>query len=254
MSLVDLGVSEFEKRLEKRGLEKSTKDKYAQLVESAGDRNLLTWIQEKVNSNTSIGTLLPMRAAVKHYLIAEMGYDADEVDSLLPKVQGSESVTRTALSPTQLATYHAAVERSVPEPAKTMLSLLPMTGLKISEMCLLKLEDLHLRGDKKYIEVKGQNGTARAVVLNKSAVGLLLRYLEKHQPKNLLFDISPHGIRKYTRRMGVEYRDLSAVSPEVLRVTYAVMALKQGIDLVSLQRTLGHQNLATTRRYLDQVV
>lgn len=246
-------MSRFEKRLEKKGLQESTQQKYVDIIESAGQVNLLDWIEEKVKSSTPLGTVLPMRAAVKHYLISEMGYTADQCESLLPKAEGVEGSARQALTPEQLATFHGAVEREVPEPAKTILTLLPMTGLKISEICDLTVDCIHLRGENKKIELQEKSGK-RVVPLTRRAASALTNYIEEYKPKTLCFEISPHGVRKYTRKLAMRYKDLASLSPEVLRVTFAILSIQKGVDLVALKQAMGHQNMATTRRYLDQVV
>ena len=128
-----------------------------------------------------------------------------------------------------------------------------MTGMKITEICELGVSSVVFRGDKSHLSLS-KDGSKRTIPLTRSAVTVLRRYIETHKPDSALFRISPHGVRKYTRKIGDLYKDLKDLSPEVLRVTFAVLAIEQGMDMAEVGQTLGHQNLATTRRYLDQVI
>jgi integrase len=75
-----------------------------------------------------------MRAAVKHYLVSELGYSPEEAQDVLPKAKGIPSRVRDALNVRQLAIYFAAVEQYVPDPSRTILMLLPPTGMRIGEI------------------------------------------------------------------------------------------------------------------------
>lgn len=239
--------------LGERGLLASTQEKYVEILDSAGDSNLLEWIQQKAQEFGPIGTFLPARAAVKHYLIAVEGYSAEDLSELLPKAEGEATQFREALSSDQLALYHAAVDEIEQEPAHTILSLLPKTGLRISEACSLHRDDLQLQGSSGKLRV----GRGRKVPILSNATALLRQYVEIHQPKGWLFlgygeaHIGPHAIRKYTRRIAARHPELNRLSPMVLRHTFAVMALRQGVPLADLQHILGHGSQKTTARYLQ---
>lgn len=254
-------MSRFQDRMKQQGLLPSTRNKYAEIIEGADQNNLIGWIRKKVHARTPIGTILPMRAAVKHYLISEMGYTEEEVKQLLPKARGRDASLRQALSPLQLAQYHAAVEQVDREPAHTILTLLPMTGLRISEMCGLHVDNVRQHEGRPILVFRGKRDKERIVPLGRSAVRALDVYLEREKPKDWLFPtynftgpIGPHGVRKYTRKIAEQYRDLSGLSPHVLRHTFATMALRNGMDLARLQTILGHESIETTRRYLHPSV
>ena len=118
-------MNALERRLKDRGLLPSTREKYGDILNGADTRDLFSWIRNRIHARTPIGTVLPMRAAVKHYLVSVHGYDEEEVNSLLPKAKGREPEQRQALSPHQLALYLAAVEQMDQAPARTIRLLLP---------------------------------------------------------------------------------------------------------------------------------
>lgn len=259
--------SAFDRQLKRQGLLPSTRDKYKDIIKSAGTNaesgdELVAWIHKKVHARTPVGTILPMRAAVKHYLMAQ-GYDEDDIKSLLPKAKGRAAKLRHALTAMQLAQYHAAVDQVYREPAHTILTLLPMTGLRISEICALELSSIQRRGDRAFLDLRGKGDVERIVPLTRTADKALQDYIEREgagidswlfPTYNYTGPIGPHAVRKYTRKMAEEYPDLSGLSPHVLRHTFATMALRRGMDLVSLQKILGHKSLQTTRRYLHPTV
>lgn len=242
--------------LKRQGLLPSTRSKYAEILEGAPTEDLISWVHGKVHARTPLGTVLPMRAAVKHYLVAVQGYDPDDVDELLPKAKGRPAKMRKALSPRQLALYHIAVADIDREPAHTILALLPATGLRISEMCGMKRENIKHHEGRMYFQFRGKRDKERIVPLTSAGERELHTYLEAKHPKSWLFPthsgapISPHGVRKYTRKIAADHPELEGLSPHVLRHTYATMALRRGVDLKKLQALLGHESIQTTSRYL----
>jgi site-specific recombinase XerD len=256
-------VSEaFEKHLKREGLLPATRDKYLAIIDEADPENaddLVRWINDRLNARTPIGTVLPVRAAVGHYLEA-LGYDEEDIRELLPKARGRANKMRHALTPTQLALYHAAVDQIDLEPAHTILALLPSTGLRIGEICGLKVDNIGRQGDRYYLQFRGKRDKERVVPLTRAAAQTLAEYTEGRPLSDWLFPthlgspISEHGVRKYTRAMADRYPDLSGLSPHILRHTFATMAIRRGVDLKTLQVLLGHENIATTQRYLHPTV
>ena len=240
--------------LRKQGLAPSTRDKYGSIVAAVGDRDPVEWLNKRLSSRTPIGTVLPMRAAVKHYLLSE-GYSDDEIDQLLPKAKGRPSGLRDALSPEQLATYFLASEE-VDEPCRTILLLLPRTGLRISEICNLQTENIASRGGVYGFLFRGKGDTERFVPLNAPAKKVLSEFIDAEQPSTWLFTgnasgpITPHAVRIYTRRMAMQFPELGALSPHVLRHTFATSLLRSGTDVRRVQALMGHKNIETTARYL----
>jgi len=246
----------LERRLKQQGLLPSTRSKYGDILAGADKDNLIGWINKKVHARTPIGTVLPMRAAVKHYLIAELGYTEDELTNLLPKAKGRANKERRALEPQQLALYHAAVDQIDREPIHTILFLLPSTGLRIGEITSLHVNDLRTHSARLCLVFRGKRDKERIVPLTQSAEHMLNGYLDTQQPSSWVFPsftnrpITPHAVRKHTRKIAEDYPELSGLSPHILRHTFATMALRKGVDLKNLQALLGHESIQTTSKYL----
>jgi len=243
----------LEGHLKRQGLLPETREKYAQILRQAGE-DPVVWLHKKLHARTPIGTVLPLRAAVKHLLLSE-GYSPGEVTLMLPKAKGRPCGLRDSLTTEQLALYYAAVDKQG-DPVRTILKLLPRTGLRISEACGLQLSDLVSRSGIKGLLFRGERDEERFVPLNRAALKALKGYMALHDPERWLFTgysggpISPEAVRKVCRKMRVEYPALGALTPHVLRHTFATLALRGGADLRTVQALLGHKNIQTTARYL----
>ena len=244
----------FPDHLERQGLLPSTRRKYTAIVRAADGRDPVTWLRKRIHARTPVGTILPFRAAVRHYLLSQ-GYDEEEIKSLLPKAKGRPSGTRDALTPSLLVTYYKAVEQ-YDDPIRTILLLLPRTGLRISEICDLHVDNDVVRSGVRGLLFRGKRDVERFVPLNRAAAKALDGYYAAHNPTDYLFmgysggPITPHAVRKVTRDIREKYPQLGELSPHVLRHTHATSLLKTGVDLRTVQALLGHKNIATTARYL----
>jgi integrase/recombinase XerD len=141
-----------------------------------------------------------------------------------------------------------------------MLELLYATGLRVSELTFLTLEQLEL--ETSLIRAVGKGSKERLVPVHRAAVQRLKAYLEKGREPLLkgrasryVFlnrrgrPLSRQGFWKilqhYTRQAGIQKK----VSPHMLRHTFATHLLEGGADLRSIQTMLGHADIATTQIY-----
>jgi integrase len=212
---------------------------------------------ESATRGRPIGTVLPTRAALKHYLVAVLGFTPEEAHAALPAARGRPERLRDALSPEQLATYWTAIETLRPGPVRTILALLPRTGLRVSEACEMRRDSVEQRGERLFFRFRGKGDKERIVPLTPSARALLTDYLGLFRPRgDYLFPgngggpITPEAIRKTTRRLRTLAPALGDVTPHVLRHTWATSALGAGVDLRTVQAALGHASITTTSRYL----
>lgn len=238
-------------RFRRKGLLNTTQEKYEQIYARMDQTDPLAWVGEAINPNMPIGTILPIRAAVKHYLIGELGYDETELEALLPAAKGRKAALRSSLSPDQLVLYHQAVAELDDGPSKSILRLLPQTGLRISEACELSSNDIVRQQGRAVLSIRGKGGKHRYVPLNQAALRTLAPY--NGTPGCLFLGrigaITPQAVRKYTRAIAGRYPDLIGLTPHVLRHTFATMTLSKGANLREVQVLLGHESIATTQRY-----
>ncbi|MGB0646403.1 MAG: site-specific tyrosine recombinase XerD [Bradymonadia bacterium] len=146
---------------------------------------------------------------------------------------------------------------------RTMLELLYATGLRVSELVSIKVDNLHL--EQGYIRVVGKGNKERIVPLGETARQWIETYVQSDRlllskkstlkGSGYLFltrlgrPMTRQGFHKnlasITRRAGIETR----VSPHILRHAFATHLLERGADLRSLQLMLGHADISTTEIY-----
>lgn len=125
------------------------------------------------------------------------------------------------------------------------------TGLRVSELVNLTKDNIDWQGHR--ITVYGKGGpygsnTKRRVIPLSSRVQPLL---EGHFSLHDTLGVKVRTIQYLVKRVANRARISKPVTPHILRHTFSVTAIQKGISLPSLQRLLGHDNLATTQIYLN---
>lgn len=139
---------------------------------------------------------------------------------------------------------------------QVMLSLYYSTGIRLSELLHLKIEDVD--SDRRQIFIrKGKGAKDRYVDIPMKMIEELRVYYQVYRPVDYLFNgrykgqpLSPralqHGINGAKKRAGITKQ----ASAHTLRHCYATHHLESGTDLVYLQKMLGHKHLKTTAKYI----
>jgi integrase/recombinase XerD len=149
---------------------------------------------------------------------------------------------------------------------RALLEVLYATGLRVSE--LLALAPAHIDIDAGVLTCFGKGRKERVVPFGDAAATWLRRYLAEARPRLIgrrslarLFvnarggPLSRMGFWKLLRAYGVAAGISRAISPHVLRHSFATHLLERGADLRAIQMMLGHADLSTTQIYthvLDQ--
>lgn len=143
---------------------------------------------------------------------------------------------------------------------KAILEVFYATGLRVSELCELKMSQLHLREHQ--IDVIGKGNKARLVLIGDEAIEALQTYLQQVRP---VFDkenvstfvflnrrgkpFTRQGIWKMIKEMVIKAGITQTVTPHTLRHSIATHLLANGMNLRLIQEMLGHENLVTTEIY-----
>ncbi len=136
-----------------------------------------------------------------------------------------------------------------------IISLLAYSGLRVSELCDLRIEDIDLKERIVYVH-SGKGDKDRIVVVSQEAVDAVENYLSKRED-SLEYLFSSQKSERITRvqvfRIVKKYAKIAGikknVTPHVLRHTLATTLLKRGVDIRFIQQFLGHSSVATTQIY-----
>ena len=135
-----------------------------------------------------------------------------------------------------------------------IMEMLYSTGIRVSELTNIKLEDINHK--EKSILVLGKGSKERYVYYGNKCNDLLNLYLKNKENESIYLFTNKHGnklndrmvrmiIEKNTKLAGITVH----VTPHTLRHTYATHMLDGGADLKSVGDLLGHENLSTTQIY-----
>jgi integrase/recombinase XerD len=143
--------------------------------------------------------------------------------------------------------------------SRTFFMLAYATGLRLSELCHLRVADIDSHADRMCIRVvQGKGGKDRYVPMAPDVLQLLRSWWCQSHPRDWVFA----AVREPTQALDVKsvqrwYRAACAHAGitkqggiHSLRHAYATHLLEAGVDLYSLQQWLGHRHVSTTTRYL----
>lgn len=172
------------------------------------------------------------------------------------KVLDSDSLERLLASPD--------VAKKIGLRDKALLEILFSTGLRVSELASLDVDQINLQ--RREFGIIGKGGKERVVFLSDSAVEWLERYLQSRKdsfkPLFIRFQgrvdpteqgenmrLTPRSVEriveKYVKKVGLPVK----ATPHTLRHSFATDLLVNGADIRSVQEMLGHSNISTTQIY-----
>lgn len=146
--------------------------------------------------------------------------------------------------------------RSLPLPWRTLFTLALGTGLRAGELTGLRVRDLQWTPGSEGLRVEGKGGRWREVpLLPGMAARSLLRRLAQGKPgEAYLFPGRGEGrltVRAVERRFAAvcAAAGVNGAVPHDLRHTCATRLVNRGVDILAVQRLLGHASVQTTQRY-----
>lgn len=221
----------------------------------------MTQLKEKGLAAATIARKLAAIKAFYRFMTAEGYMDANPAEVVeagtkgikLPRVLSEDEVVRLLNQP-DITTTEGFRDR-------TMLEVLYATGMRVSELINLTLERVDL--NMKYIIAFGKGSKERIVPLGSVAAEFLQQYLEKVRPKlthagrntNIVFlafgghELTRQRFWQIIRAYGRKANINKALTPHILRHSFATHLLDNGADLRSVQELLGHSDISTTQIY-----
>lgn len=231
---------------------------------SAQTMHLQDFLLQRVEEGykaTSSARLLSAIKRLYQYLYREK-YREDDPSAVLSSPKLPQHLPKD-LTETQVESLLQApnTEDVIESRDKAMLELLYATGLRVSELVSLELNDISLT--QGVVRIIGKGNKERLVPLGEEAVYWLEYYFKycrndllKDGPTDVLFPSRLgrkmtrqtfwHRIKYYAILTGINAEDLS---PHVLRHAFATHLLNHGADLRVVQMLLGHSSLSTTQIY-----
>jgi len=218
-------------------------------------------LRDESYSAASICRFISTIRGLCKYLLVERRITEDPSENLqapkkwerLPKAISIEDVKRLLE-----ASYADTLSKPVANRDYVMFELLYSSGLRVSELISLRLEDISF--DAGFLRVIGKGSKERIVPLHMRALERLKRFISLERPEifrkrnsSYLFITRRGGpmtrqrfwqtMKKLGKRTGLD------ISPHTMRHSFATHLLEGGADLRSLQKLLGHADISTTQIY-----
>lgn len=145
---------------------------------------------------------------------------------------------------------------------KAMLELMYSSGLRVSELVSLTLNDIDL--DNKFVRCIGKGKKERIVPIGDYALDYLKKYIEEYRPilkkgyytesiflNNHGKEMTRQGFFLIIKKIAKEKNINKNITPHMLRHSFATHLLNNGADLRTIQEMLGHSNISTTQIYTN---
>lgn len=234
---------------------------------SKGDvMDFLDAMKEEGHAAASICRFISSIKGLCRYLLTERLITDDPCENLqapkkwerLPKALSLDQIRELLASSGRPQAKKQASAGPLFKRDMAMLELVYSSGLRVSELVGLKLDDINFEGG--YIRIVGKGSKERVVPMSRRAAQKVRLYLSDGRPGLLRKRLSNHlfltgrgtpmtrqrfwqTMKAFGKPLGID------LSPHTMRHSFATHLLEGGADLRSLQKMLGHADIATTQIY-----
>jgi integrase/recombinase XerD len=231
--------------------------------------NYMGKLRDNGHSTASICRFISSVKGFSKFLIVEKIISEDPTETLrmprqwerLPKALGMDDIKKLLNldhKPSIINAQRSTLNAQLFIRDSTMLELLYSSGLRVSEIISIKVNDLNFEGG--FLRVMGKGSKERVVPMNHRAIEKIKRYMQELRPDLLKNRQSPYlfltnrgmpmtrqrfwqALKKFGDMVGLE------LTPHAIRHTFATHLLEGGADLRSVQKMLGHADISTTQIY-----
>lgn len=210
-------------------------------------------------ATTIVRSIVSIKQFFKYLIIEKLIAEDPAFQIRTPKMKKS---IPAVISLDDVETLLVAPDESTPEGLRdsAMLEVLYATGIRVSELIGLKLNDVNF--DHGYVIVYGKGSKERIVPVGEKAREKMLSYLADARPLILksreakaLFvtrrgkGMTRQGFWKLIKNYALKAAIPKKISPHTLRHSFATHLLERGADLRTIQIMLGHSDISTTQIY-----
>lgn len=222
-------------------------------------QDYIDYLKENGKSNSTISRCTASIKSFYRYLVSKKLAEeniAENIES--PKVSRKEPMILTT----------SEIEKLLEQPDlselkgqrdKTMLEVLYVTGIRVTELVSLRVEDVNLNSG--YIRVKKKN-SERHIPLGNLSLKCLKEYMDKVRPllirteeeKTLFINtngqkMTRQGYWKILKQYKEQAKITKDITPHTIRHSFAVHMLQNGAEIKTVQELLGHTDVASTMMY-----
>jgi integrase/recombinase XerD len=223
--------------------------------------HFLSFLKEQGKSAKTIARHVASVRAFHQFLLRDKATDQDpsvlietpRFERSIPKVLSLQEVETLLDAPKHNDHYGIR--------DKAMLELLYATGIRVSELIGLDIDNVHLAMG--FVRCHGKGNKERIIPIGRTAADSLKHFLDvgrpqfvsqKHQDNALFLNhqgkrLSRQGFWKILKKLAREAGIAKELTPHTLRHSFATHLLENGADLRAVQEMLGHADISTTQIY-----
>ncbi len=240
--------------IKSRGITSAREIKYGDILDF-----MIHSREEGLNATTIVRSMVSVKQFFK-YLLSEKVLSEDPTAHI--KTPKMKKAIPGVISLDDVESILGAPDESTPEGLRdaAMLEILYATGIRVSELIGLKLNDVNF--ELGFVVVYGKGSKERVVPIGDKAREKLLSYLRDSRPALLkgreakaLFvtrrgaGMTRQGFWKIIKAQALKAGVTKKISPHTLRHSFATHLLERGADLRTIQVMLGHSDISTTQIY-----
>lgn len=233
-------------------------------VKGIGNTEIVGYIIELKDKDRSVSTVNRKLASLRSYFrynLSEGNISSDPTDGIkTPKMQKKEITYLTIEEMDKVLSTPDVTIKGKRD--RAILELMYATGIRVSELIDIKVQDINLRIG--FLSCYSPGSKPRIIPLGRPARAVIEEYIydaraefKKNNDTEILFlnykgnKFTRQGlwklIKQYAKLAGIE----TEITPQIFRNSFAVHMIQNGADLKSLQELLGHEDIAATQIYLS---
>lgn len=226
-------------------------------------KHIQMYLSNEKRKHSKVSTIQRKLSAIRafhKFLVLEKVVNSDETSQIESLKQEKKLPTVLSMEEVELILSELKDETPIDKRNKAMVELMYATGMRVSELVGLNVEDIHLNNE--FIHVKGKGNKERIIPINDIAIDAIRDYivegrivLNKQNKFDALFlnyqgnRISRQSYWKFLTKHCEEIGITKHISPHKLRHSFATHMLENGVDLRLVQELLGHEDISTTQIY-----